>query len=237
LGKGDISAEKVVLGEKRRNPAENMNPGSTTEIEKILDGMEAALELERELGVRVVECDRMLLTPIGKQEAALPHSQAPSAASPVSLAAAPASISAAPASAVPPAFSPGDSSGGAAPKTARYDFVFLHHCPLSAAGAEMMEKIIGAMKKNAATAPIVVESPLPPAKVYVVLGSFALKKFFPSLRGAPGQWLKSESGSDVLVSNSPEYILRFGVETAAVRKIKQDMWRSLKTVEQRLASL
>ena len=100
----------------------------------------------------------------------------------------------------------------------------------------MIAKITSAMKRTSETAPVVVEAPPPPARVYVVLGSFALKKFFPELRGAPGQWLKSGAGADVLVSNSPEYILRFGTESAVVKKIKQDMWRSLKTVEQRLAA-
>ena len=191
-----------------------MNLDCTTQIDYVIDGIEAALELERELGLRVVECDRSLLASIKKQKAQLPVS------SPVSSQVA----------SVEPA--PDNKVSG---KTG-YDFVFLHHCALSAAGLVMMEKIIGAMKKNPATAPIIVDSPLPNAKVYVVLGSFALKKFFPSLRGAPGQWLKSESGAEVLISNSPEYILRFGVETDAVKKIKQDMWRSLKTVEQHLAS-
>jgi hypothetical protein len=121
----------------------------------------------------------------------------------------------------------------------RADFVFLHHRALNAAGAEMIEKIAEAMKKlhhGIRGGSVHVDPPLPSAKVYVVLGSFALKKFFPALRGAPGQWLKTEDGADVLVSNSPEYILRFGVETESVKKIKQDMWRSLKTVVQRLAS-
>jgi hypothetical protein len=40
----------------------------------------------------------------------------------------------------------------------------------------------------------------------------------------------------VLVTYSPEYILRFGEDSPAVKKIKQDMWMSLKTVLQRLES-
>ena len=194
-----------------------MNLDCTTQIDYVIDGIEAALELERELGLRVVECDRSLLSPIEQQKVELPVSSQ-------------AAVTAAQVASVVPVTDDKDSE-----KTG-YDFVFLHHRALSAAGLDMMEKIVGAMKKNLATAPIIVDSPLPNAKVYVVLGSFALKKFFPSLRGAPGQWLKSESGAEVLISNSPEYILRFGVETDAVKKIKQDMWRSLKTVEQRLAS-
>jgi hypothetical protein len=182
-----------------------------TVFDTIVTGFEAALELERELGVRVVECDRSLLV---SPERALPKPPVEKAAvsRPVEVVA------------------PEKADDSA------YDFVFLHDRALSAAATQMMEKIIGAMKKTTATAPIITATPLPKAKIYVVLGSFALKKFFPALRASPGQWLKSENGEDVLISNSPEYILRFGVESEAVKKIKQDMWRSLKTVLQRLAT-
>ena len=44
--------------------------GGVTALEYLLDGLEAELELERELGVRVVELDRSLL-------ASLPHSSTP----------------------------------------------------------------------------------------------------------------------------------------------------------------
>ena len=40
----------------------------------------------------------------------------------------------------------------------------------------------------------------------------------------------------MLVTYSPEYILRFDTVTPAVQKLKQDMWRSLKAVVQRLKS-
>ena len=195
-------------------------------MDAIVDGIEAALELERELGVRVFECDRSLLSP---PEIPRTLNQPVPAPVPRTAQTLPSRETAQPSEPAPVA-----ASGGG------FDFVFLHDRKLSAAGEEMMRKIIAAMlaamKKDGHDAPILIDLPLPPAKVYVVLGSFALKKFFPALRGAPGQWLKSGSGADVLVSNSPEYILRFGVETEAVKKIKQDMWRSLKTVVQRLAS-
>ena len=138
-----------------------MNLDCTTQIDYVIDGIEAALELERELGLRVVECDRSLLASIEKQKAQLPVS------SPVSSQVVAAATQVA---SIEPA-----SDNKVSGKTG-YDFVFLHHRALSAAGLVMMEKIIGAMKKNLATAPIIVDSPLPNAKVYVVLGSFALKK-------------------------------------------------------------
>jgi len=99
----------------------------------------------------------------------------------------------------------------------------------------MMAKIITAMGRTPADAPIVVAPPLPDAKIVVVLGGLALKRYFPGLRGEPGQWQRLPDGRDVLITYSPEYILRFATVTPAVAKIKQDMWRSLKAVMQRLA--
>ena len=171
-------------------------------LDYILDGLEAALELERELGARVVECDRSLLAPA-------PVSRIP----PKVLR-------------IPPKVS----------RPAAGDLVFLHDRPLSPAGIEMMAKIIGAMKRTAENSPIVVEPPMPRAKVLVVLGGRALKKYFPEQKAEPGQWFKTPGGRDVLVTYSPEYILRFGTVTPAVQKLKQDMWRSLKAVVQRLKS-
>ena len=97
---------------------------------------------------------------------------------------------------------------------------------------EMMAKILTALGKS--DAPIVVAPPAPQAKVTVVLGGLALKKYFPGMKGEPGQWQKTPDGRDVLITYSPEYILRFGTVTPAVQKIKQDMWLSLKAVKQRL---
>ena len=98
----------------------------------------------------------------------------------------------------------------------------------------MMAKIVRAMGRTEATAPIVTEGALPPARIYVVLGWLALQKFFPGLKGSPGQWLETPQGAQVLIVYSPEYILRFGAVTPTVEKIKQDMWRDLKAVMQRL---
>ena len=200
-------------------------------LDYILDGLEAALELERELGVRVVECDRSLLTPA---------SRLPSNVSRLS-------------------------GGGLETRDVRRetrvgletrderpaannrtieqsngrtipDLAFLHDRPLSPAGIEMMAKIIEAMKRTAENSPIVVEPPMPRAKVLVVLGARALKKYFPEQKAEPGQWFRTPGGRDVLVTYSPEYILRFDTVTPAVQKLKQDMWRSLKAVVQRLKS-
>lgn len=195
-------------------------------IDYLLDGLAAALELERDLGARTVEVDRSLLGALRPQA---PTTQ-PLAAAPAAPAAAPMRTQAAAA----PAAVPASTARAASSPGGRYDFVFLHDRPLSQGGVEMMAKIILAMGKTAETAPVVIEAPVPPAKIAVALGAGALRKFFPGLRGSPGQWLRSADGRDVLVSNSPEEILRFGEVTPAVKRIKMDMWRNLKVVMQRV---
>ena len=98
----------------------------------------------------------------------------------------------------------------------------------------MMAKIITALGETADTAPIVITPPVPKAKIHVVLGARALRKFYPDLKGAPGQWLTAPNGTPVLITYSPTYILRFKEVTPAVKKIKQDMWLSLKGMLKRL---
>ena len=201
-------------------------------LEYLLDGLEAALELERDLGVRTIEVDRGLLTP--------PAPVAPVAsAAPVSggqiggmrLAAPVVPLGMASAAEVREKPARREGRGGAA----EYDFIFLHDRPLSAGGVEMMAKIVTALGRTADTAPVVIVPPIPRSKVAVALGVGALRKFFPGLRGSPGQWLKASDGRDVLVSNSPDEILRYGTVTPAVMKIKREMWRNLKVVLQRIA--
>jgi len=186
-----------------------------TVLDFILDGIEAELALERELGVRSVECDRSVLAgnevekrggggqrnlPTSKiEEYTAVHLDSP-----------------------PP------------PSSSSYDFVFLHDRALSENGVAMMAKIIPAMGKTPETAPIIFTGELPKAKAYVVLGGNALKKWFPGTPGAPGQWAQTSVAPNVLVTYSPEYILRFGTVTPAVQKLKRDMWTSLKSVLQRV---
>ena len=188
-------------------------------LDFILDGLEKALELERELGVRTVEIDRGLL-------GATTAPRLPSKVlSPLGVTAG-----------LETEDVRRETRAGLKTRDARPaagELVFLHDRPLSPGGVEMMAKILTALGK--ADAPIVVVPPVPPAKVTVVLGGRALKKYFPGMRGEPGQWQKTADGRDVLITYSPEYILRFGAVTPAVQKIKQDMWLSLKAVKQRLS--
>lgn len=193
-------------------------------LDYILDGLEAALELERELGVKVVECDRSLLSASATR---LP----PNVSRPTGVGLETRDVR----RETQVGLETRDERPAANNRTIP-DLAFLHDRPLSPAGIEMMAKIIGAMKRTAENSPIVVEPPMPRAKVLVVLGGRALKKYFPEQKAEPGQWFKTPGGRDVLVTYSPEYILRFGTVTPAVQKLKQDMWRSLKAVVQRLKS-
>ena len=194
-------------------------------LDYVLDGLEQALELERELGVRSVECDRALLT------------SAPAAA-PVTAVPMPVPAAPAPAAAAKPAARPRSEMPAEADDAAdQYDFVFLHDRPLSPGGVEMVAKIIRALGRTAETAPVIVAPPIPRAKMYVVLGGRALARYLPNKHAAPGQWTTSRSGRDVLVTYSPEYILRFGEVTPAVQRIKWEMWQSLKGLVHRLESV
>ena len=183
-------------------------------LDYILEGLEAELALERELGVRLVECDREVL-------AKLPAS---------ALTPSPARIPApTPVSAPTPAPKPD------APPASILDFAFLHDKALSAGELEMMGKIVAALGKTVQTAPVVFDGARPDAKAYVVLGPAALKKWFPGLHGAYGQWLSAPDAPNVLYTYSPSYILRFATVTPAVKKIKMDMWQAIKSVLQKVS--
>ena len=198
-----------------------------TALEYLLDGLEAELELERELGVRVVELDRTLLatpqvsSPVRAPSASSSNSHSHSSSSSNSSSRSN-SNSNSPTPPLPHSSPPSLS------------FAFLHDRPLSPSGIEMMAKIVTAMHETPETAPIVFTGERPPAKMYVVLGSEAMKKWYPGMRGAPGQWLRGRDGEDVLLTYSPEYLLRFGAATPVLMKLKREMWTSLKGVMQRI---
>lgn len=198
-------------------------------LDYILDGLEAALELERELGVRVVECDRSLLTPASRLPSNVSRLSGEGLETRDVRRETRVGLETRDERPAANNRTIEQSNGRTIP-----DLAFLHDRPLSPAGIEMMAKIIGAMKRTAENSPIVVEPPMPRAKVLVVLGARALRKYFPEQKAEPGQWFRTPGGRDVLVTYSPEYILRFDTVTPAVQKLKQDMWRSLKAVVQRL---
>jgi hypothetical protein len=199
-------------------------------LDEILDGFEAALELERELGVKSFAFDRSLLDVSSLQSKEQPQQKVAQAFSPPPS---PRPESPSPRPEVQPIESPArvEESSSAEMR----DFVFLHHRVLSQKGNEMMAKIIIAMKCEAGESPIVIHPPAPPAKVYVVLGSLALKMFFPEASGTPGQWISLPNGSEALITYSPEYILRFQDGAPAQVDAKRKMWAFLKGVMSRFS--
>lgn len=216
-----------------------------TVLDYILDGIEAELALERELGVRFVECDRGVLA-AAKRDAeerleardrnvAFPLPVAPNGDATFLSRAKETSTTTSPSHDLRQPTSDARTVSPSQPSTSTstFPFVFLHHAPLGEAGLTMMTKIVEALGQTLETAPIVTEAPVPKAKIYVILGGLALRKFQPKLKGVPGQWLKTERGADVLVTYSPEYILRFKTVTPAVKKLKTDMWHALKEVARR----
>lgn len=208
-----------------------------TVLEYVLDGLEAELALERELGVKSIDFDRSLLTPPAP---ALPQSPTPpppqSPTPPLPQSPTP-PLSQSPTPPLPQSHTPPPPQSPIAPpvKSSSYDFVFLHDRPLTGAGLEMILKITSAMGRTPETAPVIVEPPQPKAKIYIVLGDRALKKWFPGLRAGPGMWISGAEGEMALVTYSPNFFLRFGEPTPTVKKIKSEMWNSLKGVLQRLA--
>lgn len=195
-------------------------------LEYVLNGLEQALELERELGVRSVEIDRGLLE---GEKCLVPSAIVPSAVVPRASGATMPATSHQPPATVSPAPATSHQALGTNPS-----LVFIHDRPLSPGGVEMMAKIVTALGLTVDKAPVVVAPPIPNANIFVFLGFAALKRYMPSVRLEENAWGKSPKGKDVLLVKSPEEILRFATVTPAVKKMKEDMWRSLKAVKQRL---
>ena len=91
----------------------------------------------------------------------------------------------------------------------------------------MMAKLVTAMKKTPDAAPIVFTGEKPSAKIYVVLGTKALAKWYEGVSLVYGGWFK-DVGSEVLLVYSPEDIYRFGTNLSpAMIQKKREMWKSL----------
>ncbi|MCR5415038.1 MAG: hypothetical protein K6F50_09985 [Kiritimatiellae bacterium] len=186
-----------------------------TALDYILDGLEAELALERELGVRSFEMDRALLVPEAPPRPETPaQRQSPVRVPPPA-----------------PAVDPSDRR----PSPRKAAIAFLHDMPLGAAGEMMMGKIVSALKLPEDEAPVVSSGLLPDADVYVVLGARALKKWFPGKSASPGQGFAAESGRPVLVTYTPNYILRFTTVTPALQQIKRDMWTTIKSAARKVS--
>ena len=209
-----------------------------TALEYILDGLEAALALERELGVRSFELEEGLARVPGAERAAgtFEPETAPVVAAPVS-ASADGSARAARSTAAASASASADGSARAARYTAAVQMAFLHDRALDGAGAEMIAKITAALGFTPKEAPVIWDGALPDAKIYVVLGARALRQWLPTQHGSPGMWVEAGNKRPALVTYSPNYFLRFKEVTPAVKKIKAEMWQSLKAAAARLRTI
>ena len=75
--------------------------------------------------------------------------------------------------------------------------------------------------------PLACSAPLPPARVYVFLGSAALRAFAPGLKAGMGELVTSPGGRRAIVTYSPEQMVRFA-SSPAVQKMKALTWKSFK---------
>ena len=200
----------------------------------LLEAFEEALELERELGTRTVDCDRALLMPL---RPAPPPAPCPASAGQPPKPAAPR----------PPATVQRPTSNDQSPKSTVQrptsndltDFAFIVAATPQGAAAAMLEKMVAAMgyamdqvavavAEKAATA-------RPRARVYVVLGgSDAFRAFAPGQRAALGLWT-TVADVPTIVTYSPARILSyFGDDASGLAKAKRQIWSDLKSALARI---
>ena len=214
-----------------------------TALDAILDGFESALELERELGNRIVPCDRKLLAPLeeASQVLASPPLAGAGAKTPSSRILGNLEALEAPPPAKPRTTNHEPRATPPEPRTANHesrDILFVHHRPFTERAQALMDNIIKAMKLGEGQYQVVFGGgPLPPAKVCVVLGSNALVQIMPGGACQPGSWTKTPSGADALVTYSPEFILRFSEGSEGQKECQRKMWASLKSALSRAGLL
>ena len=201
-------------------------------FDEILGAFEQALELERELGTRTVECDRALLTPLRPAVPAAPK-PAPQVETPPKTLQTP--VPSRPTSPSPPPPRPSQPSQ----PSPLVDFAFIAAQIPQGAAAELLAKMVAAMgytmtQVTVVAAATAVESK-PRAKVYVVLGgSDAFRVFAPGQRAALGLWTEV-GGVPTIVTYSPAKILSyFGNDVAGLTKAKRQIWSDLKSALARI---
>mgnify|MGYP004642060627 CR=1 FL=1 len=183
----------------------------------ILGAFEEALELERELGTRTVECDRALLVPL-RPAAPLPAAPPPAPKTETRISSPP-----------PPPF-PAPPSPSPHPPS---DFAFIAAQLPQGAAAEMLHGMVAAMGYALDQVKVVTASDAaaarPAARVYIVLGgSDAFRVFAPGQRAALGLWTAVD-GVPTIVTYSPARILSyFGNDAAGLTKAKRQIWSDLK---------
>ena len=194
-------------------------------VDYILEGLADNLELERELGNFAVDFDREFLAKLPKERTC--SRVARDTMSSCSRVARDTMAEANQGDAKHCTAS--DSRARVAPATTQptCDYCFLHHAAVTGPGVEMMANVIKAMKTTPENAPIVFTGEKPKAKIYIVLGEKALAQWYDGVSLAYGGWFK-DVDSEVLLTYSPEFIYRFGVNLSAAMKAKKwEMWKSL----------
>lgn len=202
----------------------------------IFDQILENLELERELGTRTVEIDRALLVPPTVEKApkaepapkaAVPNPPAPVPQTETRKVQVPQTPQAH--QSIPKAAD----SAPAAPKTSGplCDIAFFTGRPLSPAGTEAMEKIFAAIRKIKSDAVICLNEERK-AKVYVLLGSDALKQRYPTAKAVRGGWV---DGAPAMMTFSPDFIFsHFQEGSPRMRDAKMDMWNDIKSAVARI---
>ena len=208
------------------------------DAEEILAGFERALELERELGVKVVELDRSLLV--------FPPPEAPV---PAAVAAARSDAPAAGAAPMPaprPAFPSAPSAPTASPPSSgapTSDLVVVAASPaeLQGVAGELLVKMLGAIGRDLGSAPVEVAGPdlaqrvlARNPRIVVMLGRDACRALLPSQRVGKGEWV-AFGGAVAAAIPSPAFMLRFYADKPEeLNKLKRDAWNTLKLVRERL---
>lgn len=208
------------------------------DAEEILEGFERALELERELGTKVVEIDRSLLVfpPPGAATAAL---EPASAAVVAAAAASPASPPPRAFPSAPPA-QLGTPSASGAPAS---DLVVVASSPaeLQGVAGELLLKMLGAIGRDLGSAPVEVAGPdlaqrvsARNPRIVVMLGRDACRALLPSRRVGKGEWVAFGNAVAAAIP-SPAFMLRFYADKPEeLNKLKRDAWNTLKLVRDRL---
>ncbi len=221
-------------------------------FDDILGAFEEALELERELGTRTVECDRALLVPL-RPAAPVPAPPSPASSpsvppSPAQPSPVPKTETRVPAPTVPPPTSapiltPRSSSPlptpHSTPSGPQADFAFIAAQMPQGAAAEMLHGMVAAMGYAMDQVKVVTASDAaavrPVARVYIVLGgSDAFRVFAPGQRAALGLWT-TVADVPTIVTYSPARILSyFGSDAAGLAKAKRQIWSDLKSALARI---
>ena len=210
----------------------------TDSLDNILGAFEQALELERELGTRTVECDRALLTPLRPAAPAAPK-PAPKVETPEPASQTPVPPRSASPSSLPPRTPQPSHPIHPSQSSPLVDFAFIAAQIPQGAAAELLAKMVAAMgytmnQVTVVAAATAVEAK-PSAKVYVVLGgSDAFRVFAPGQRAALGLWTEV-GGVPTIVTYSPAKILSyFGNDVAGLTKAKRQIWSDLKSALARI---